>query len=105
MVPHTRGRRQQRLDLARARDDDHRATVVRRRAGFKASTIRCTDLLLVDMTDVTFFDSSVAHLLLEAQRHAAAVGTRFVALVVDREACGVLDLLGGTAEVSVFSGR
>jgi hypothetical protein len=41
----------------------------------------------------------------EAQRHAAAVGTRVVALVVDREACGVLDLLGVTAEVTVISGR
>lgn len=56
------------------------------------------------MTAVTFFDSSVAHWLLEAHWQATAIGTRLIALVADRDACELLRMLGVGGAVSVVEG-
>jgi anti-anti-sigma regulatory factor len=56
------------------------------------------------MTRVSFFDSSVAHWLLEAHWQATAAGTRVVALVADRDARELLGMLGVAGVVSVVDG-
>jgi anti-anti-sigma regulatory factor len=56
------------------------------------------------MTAVSFFDSSVAHWLLEAHWQAAAGGTRVVAVVADRDARELLSVLGVAGVVSVVDG-
>jgi anti-anti-sigma factor len=74
-------------------------------ASAEALAQRPTELLLVDMTAVSFFDSAIAHWLTDAHRHASATGTRLVALVADRQACDLLELLGITGELTVVNGR
>jgi anti-anti-sigma factor len=63
-----------------------------------------TEVLLIDMTAVSFFDSSVAHWLLEAHWQATAGGTRVVALVADRDARELLSVLRVAGVVSVVDG-
>jgi anti-anti-sigma factor len=52
-----------------------------RRVAAEALADRRTEVLLVDMTGVTFFDSAVAHWLLEAHWQAIAARTRVVTVV------------------------
>jgi anti-sigma B factor antagonist len=75
-----------------------------RHAASRALAERPTEVLLIDMTAVSFFDSSVAHWLLEAHWQATAGGTRVVALVADREARELLSVLGVANVVSVVDG-
>ena len=75
-----------------------------RRAASRALADRPTEVLLIDMTGVSFFDSSVAHWLLEAHGQATAGGTRVVALVPDPDARELLSLLGVAGVVSVVNG-
>jgi anti-anti-sigma factor len=75
-----------------------------RHAASRALAERPTEVLLIDMTAVSFFDSSVAHWLLEAHWQATAGGTRVVALVADRDARELLSMLGVAAVVSVIDG-
>ena len=74
-----------------------------RRAAAEALADRRTEVLLVDMTAVTFFDSAVGHWLLEAPWQALAASTRVVALVADRDARELLSLLGVAAVVTVVT--
>jgi anti-anti-sigma regulatory factor len=73
-----------------------------RRAAAEALAEGRTEVLPVDMT-VTFFDSAVAHWLLEAHWQASAAPTRVVALVADRDARDLLSLLGVGAVVTVVT--
>jgi anti-anti-sigma factor len=75
-----------------------------RHAASRALAERPTEVLLIDMTRVSFFDSSVAHWLLEAHWQATAGGTRVVALVADGEARELLSVLGVAGVVSVVDG-
>jgi anti-anti-sigma factor len=75
-----------------------------RHAASRALAEPPTEVLLIDMTAVSFFDSSVAHWLLEAHWQATAGGTRVVALVADRDARELLTTLGVAAVVSVVDG-
>jgi anti-anti-sigma factor len=75
-----------------------------RHAASRALVERPAEVLLIDMTAVSFFDSSVAHWLLEAHWQAAAGGTRVVALVADGDAREVLSILGVAGVVSVIEG-
>ena len=75
-----------------------------RRAASRALAERPTEVLVIDMTRVSFFDSSVAHWLLEAHWQATAGGTRVVALVADRDARELLSVLGVAGVVSVVDG-
>jgi anti-anti-sigma factor len=70
----------------------------------RALAARPTEVLVVDMTGVTFFDSSVAHWLVEAHWQASATGTRLVALVGDRDSCELLAVLGVATVVTVVDG-
>jgi anti-anti-sigma factor len=74
-----------------------------RRAAADALAERRTEVLLVDMTAVTFFDSAVAHWLLEAHWQAFAAHTRVVALVADSDARELLSLLGVAPVVTVVT--
>ena len=74
-----------------------------RRAAAEALAEGRTEVLLVGMTAVTFFDSAVAHWLLEAHWQASAARTRVVALVADRDARDLLSLLGVAAVVTVVT--
>ena len=74
-----------------------------RRVAAEALADRRTEVLLVDMTAVTFFDSAVAHWLLEAHWQASAARTRVVALVADRDARALLSLLGVAGVVTVVT--
>jgi anti-anti-sigma factor len=74
-----------------------------RRAVAEALAECRTEVLLVDMTAVTFFDSAVAHWLLEAHWQAFAAHTRVVALVADSDARDLLSLLGVAAVVTVVT--
>ena len=75
-----------------------------RHAASRALAERPTEVLVIDMTRVSFFDSSVAHWLLEAHWQATAGGTRVVALVADRDARELLSVLGVAGVVSVVDG-
>jgi anti-anti-sigma factor len=75
-----------------------------RHAASRALADRPTEVLAIDMTRVSFFDSSVAHWLLEAHWQATAAGTRVVALVADRDARELLGMLGVAGVVSVVDG-
>jgi anti-anti-sigma factor len=75
-----------------------------RAATARALAERPTEVLVVDMTGVTFFDSSVAHWLVEAHWKASATGTRVVALVADRGSRELLDVLGVATVVTVVDG-
>ena len=72
-----------------------------RHAASQALVQRPTEVLVVDMTAVTFFDSAVAHWLLEAHWQATAIGTPVVALVAGPDARELLTLLGVAGVVSV----
>jgi anti-anti-sigma factor len=73
-----------------------------RQAASRALAERPTEVLVVDMTAVTFFDS--APWLLEAHWQAAATGTRLIALVPDRDSGELLSMLGVAGVVSVVDG-
>ena len=75
-----------------------------RHAASRALAERPTEVLVVDMTRVSFFDSSVAHWLLEAHWQATAGGTRVVVLVADRDSREMLSMLGVAGVVSVVDG-
>jgi anti-anti-sigma factor len=75
-----------------------------RHAASRALAERPTEVLLIDMTAVTFFDSSVAHWLLEAHWQATAIGTRLVALFADTDSCELLSVLGVAGVVSIVDG-
>jgi anti-anti-sigma factor len=75
-----------------------------RHAASRALAERPTEVLVVDMTAVTFFDSAVAHWLLEAHWQAATTGTRLIALVPDRDSGELLSMLGVAGVVSVVDG-
>ena len=75
-----------------------------RHAASRALVERPTEVLVIDMTRVSFFDSSVAHWLLEAHWQATAAGTRVVALVADRDARELLSMLGVAGVISVVDG-
>ena len=72
-----------------------------RHAASRALAERPTEVLVVDMTAVTFFDSAVAHWLLEAHWQATAIGAHLVALVAGLDARELLTLLGVASVVSV----
>lgn len=75
-----------------------------RHAASRALAKHPTEVLVIDMTSVSFFDSSVAHWLLEAHGHATARGTRVVALIADSDARELLSVLGVAGVVSVVDG-
>ncbi len=78
---------------------------VLRRASAEALAERQTEVLVVDMTAVTFFDSAVAHWLLEAHWQASAARTRVVVLVADHNARDLLSMLGVAAVVTIVTAR
>jgi anti-anti-sigma factor len=75
-----------------------------RHAASQALAERPTEVLVIDMTRVSFFDSSVAHWLFEAHWQATAGGTRVVALVADPDMRELLSVLGVAGVVSVVDG-
>jgi anti-anti-sigma factor len=90
--------------VVRVRGDVDLVSAPELESSFVLALHECPDVLVADLTDVTFFASAGMAVLVNAQQQAGA-HTRFCVVAPGRSARRPLELTGLTGVIAVYSSR